>query len=444
MIRAIAAREILAHLKSARFAIALLLCVAVFGLNALALRANYRAACQDHARASAAFQESLADRAPIGNLEPFVETPPPSLRVLFHVPREDMEGKLTVPPLLSLFPGLDYAVAAGVFLSLVALMFGYDAVTGERASGTLRLLFAGGVSRAQVLGGKLLGLVVVCVVPFLLSVGVGLLLAWHNGVSEFSVSDWVALALFVTVSVLYLTLFLSLSLLVSVLMPSSASSMLVLLLVWAGAVLVVPNVAPYLSAWNHSVESTWEVMHGMEVKAGELQADMNQRVQTRVKEHGPENLMAWLVSDESGIMQMLEDFLDRALSGLQAHALHARRRINAGYGLSRVSPFASFMYVAQELGHAGGNEMVCTTNQVITHAGLTAGAMLQVLRDDVSAGRNPAETRDMRDVVPRLRVTHLSLPRRMRNAGLDAGLLLVWTVALLMVSYLAWARREEI
>jgi hypothetical protein len=190
MILPMVRKEILVQMQSARFAVALLMCLAIFGLNALALHSRYRAHCADYDRALAAYEETLSNRSPLGNFQPFVAVRPTPLGVFFHRPEEDMEGTLTHPPLAILFEGLDLVAAAGIFLSLIAVLFGYDAITGERSAGTLKLLLAGGVSRARILAAKLTALLIVCAVPFLIAVAAALALAWPGGVSRFGGGDW--------------------------------------------------------------------------------------------------------------------------------------------------------------------------------------------------------------------------------------------------------------
>ncbi len=73
---------------------------------------------------------------------------------------------------------IDWAFIIGYVLSLIALLFTFDAVTGERESGTLRLMLANSVPRHTVLIGKFLGALMSISIPFVLAVLINLL-AFH-------------------------------------------------------------------------------------------------------------------------------------------------------------------------------------------------------------------------------------------------------------------------
>jgi hypothetical protein len=63
----------------------------------------------------------------------------------------------------TLFPAPDLLLVVKVLVSLVALLFGYSIICGEREGGTLKLVFASGASRSATFIGKHLGgLISVC------------------------------------------------------------------------------------------------------------------------------------------------------------------------------------------------------------------------------------------------------------------------------------------
>lgn len=71
-------------------------------------------------------------------------------------------------PFMKVFPPFDFSAVLSVMISLLALVFSYDAVTREREEGTLRFIFSSSVSRHSFLLGKWLG-VVLTVLPILLA-----------------------------------------------------------------------------------------------------------------------------------------------------------------------------------------------------------------------------------------------------------------------------------
>lgn len=72
--------------------------------------------------------------------------------------------------LFALFTAPDLLYIVKVLLSLIALLFAYDAVSGERESGTLKLMLSASISRGQVVAGKMLGGLATVLLPFLTAV----------------------------------------------------------------------------------------------------------------------------------------------------------------------------------------------------------------------------------------------------------------------------------
>ncbi len=74
---------------------------------------------------------------------------------------------------------LDFLFLVGTVFSLLALLFTFDAVAGEREAGTLRITLANSLPRDLFLWSKLIGGYIVFVVPFLVSFLFGLLLLYQ-------------------------------------------------------------------------------------------------------------------------------------------------------------------------------------------------------------------------------------------------------------------------
>ena len=72
-------------------------------------------------------------------------------------------------PLMGLYHVPDFAYVVGVVISLLALLFQFDAICGEKESGMLRLVLSNAVPRHSVLLGKWLGGYVVLIAPFLIA-----------------------------------------------------------------------------------------------------------------------------------------------------------------------------------------------------------------------------------------------------------------------------------
>jgi ABC-type transport system involved in multi-copper enzyme maturation permease subunit len=151
-------------------------------------------------------------------------------------------------PLPVMFPLIDLTFIVSVLMSLIALIFSYDAVCGEKEDGTLKLMLANGLSRSKIILAKIAGGVITLFGPFLVSLAAGMIIILLHPRVAWTGPDWGALGLITVGSIVYVTVFSLIGVLVSSVHRSSASSIMTSLFVWVVVILVVPNLSPYLAS----------------------------------------------------------------------------------------------------------------------------------------------------------------------------------------------------
>jgi ABC-type transport system involved in multi-copper enzyme maturation permease subunit len=161
-------------------------------------------------------------------------------------------------PLPILFPSLDFLFIVTIIMSLLAILFSYDAITGERQSGTLRLVIANSVPRTTILLGKLIGGLASLIIPFILALLVGALYININPNIQWDGSAWSELGLLAVASITFIMLFYLLGLTISTFSRYSSTSILNCLFLWVLLILVIPNVCPYISSQFYRIPSIKE------------------------------------------------------------------------------------------------------------------------------------------------------------------------------------------
>ena len=136
---------------------------------------------------------------------------------------------------------IDWGFVIGYVLSLIAILFTFDSISGEREHGTLRLTLANSVPRHTVLIGKFLGALVSISVPFTLAILMNLLVISTASEVQLGTDAWSRLGIILFIAMLYLCLFLALGLLVSSRVRQSAASLVILLLTWVTFVVFMPS-----------------------------------------------------------------------------------------------------------------------------------------------------------------------------------------------------------
>lgn len=154
---------------------------------------------------------------------------------------------------------IDWAFVIGYVLSLIALLFTFDAVAGERERGTLRLMLANSVPRHTVLVGKFFGALMSISIPFALAILINLLVFSTSSAIHLSADAWGRLGIIFFVALLYTCLFLALGLLVSSRVQRSAVSLVMLLLTWVTFVVFMPSILTLIASGFSSPMSNDEL-----------------------------------------------------------------------------------------------------------------------------------------------------------------------------------------
>jgi len=253
----VARKEILEHLLSLRFHVCAVMMAALLALSVFVMFQDYRVRMENYG----VLQARAIPRAGESGVMAVVRPQPLSIlaRGLDEVLDRgyDISPYLGITPhdrqtasasLFSIFTPPDLMYLVKVLLSLLALLFAYDAVSGEKERGTLGLIFSWPVSRGQVVAGKMVGGLTVVIVPFVLMVGALLVAVTLTGDVRLDRSDAIRLGLMLVAAVCYIAIFFAMGILVSARSSSSPRALVVLLFLWAVIVFAMPNIGQLVAA----------------------------------------------------------------------------------------------------------------------------------------------------------------------------------------------------
>ena len=289
MLATIIKRRFLDNLLTSRFLIAAILIEILFVSSTAVLirdfskrQQQYRTTLQEH-------REQLQDVPVWAMLSVRLDRPPlpmsvfsagadrrlaKSVAVAHNDAPEMVGGAEEDNPLLAVFAGLDMITVIQVVLSLAVLLFSYNIVSGEKESGTLRLVLANRVPRHTFLAGNFIGGLASIMVPLLAGFLSALLLALLHPAISLSGADILRLLLLLPAAVLFLSFFFSLGVLFSILMKRSATSLVFLLFIWVFFVMILPPAAVYVARHIRPVESKSVVDQQADRLRGEWRREM--------------------------------------------------------------------------------------------------------------------------------------------------------------------------
>ena len=127
----------------------------------------------------------------------------------------DARMRGTTNPLLNLFSAIDIVFIFEVVLSLMALIFAYDAISGERERGTLRLVLTHPVRRGHILLAKYISAMICLLGPLLMSLLLAAILLITSTAISLNISDFLRIGGIILSSIVYLSVFYLIGMLIS-------------------------------------------------------------------------------------------------------------------------------------------------------------------------------------------------------------------------------------
>ena len=149
-------------------------------------------------------------------------------------------------PFRYLLADIDLVSIFQILFSLLALVFAYDAIAGDRENGTLRLMLVNPVGRGLIVLSKYLGAMLCLTLPLLMSFLLALLLQLQSNAIHYGADDFLRIGGIFLTTVVYTSTFYLIGLLLSSMIHRTATSLIVSMFIWVALTLLYPNVSLFL------------------------------------------------------------------------------------------------------------------------------------------------------------------------------------------------------
>ena len=336
---------------------------------------------------------------------------------------------------------VDWGFIIGYVLSLVALLFTFDAISGERERGTLRLTLVNSVPRHTALIGKFLGALISIVIPFTLAVLMNLLVISTATDVHLDVEAWGRLGIIFLIALLYTCLFLGLGLLVSSRVQRSAVSLVILLLIWVVFVVFTPNtLASFAGGFSPPMSSD-----EFQERSSQLKDGLNE---LRVKYLlAPDDTREDLIKK----LQVGSEFIAKDIGlqeGLHEELLEQQiSQMNRVRAVTRISPVTIIQHLLESFAGTGFERHQQFLENVQSYARQFREFIIDTDRADPESlhifgvregmSQKPVPI----EAIPKFEDT-LSLRKDFNAAAVDLLLLSLFVIFLLSGAYLAFVRVE--
>ena len=345
------------------------------------------------------------------------------------------EGSLS-----SALGNLDFLFVVSTVFSLLALLFTFDAVAGEREAGTLRVTLANALPRDLFLWSKLIGGYIVFVVPFLVSFLLGLLVLVSQGFPLGESDIFLRVLSLTLVSLLYIGVFFAIGTLISTYLDNSKTALIVAFTVWVLAVLIAPRIG-FLTAKFIAPTRAIQSVH-MEKTAihNNLTLEKDQVIIAKMRTLEGLNLG----TDYERIMaarapidaEYRQKFHEQVGEIERAYQREKKRQESLGETLSRITPTASLIYVAMNLTETGKIKRDTYFETGTRYYNQLEAEYFSEISDDQFARFMRQNQPKPQKIAPPPDMTETALSETVRHSMVDLLLLCFLAVVLTTVAFL--------
>jgi ABC-type transport system involved in multi-copper enzyme maturation permease subunit len=270
-------------------------------------------------------------------------------------------------PLLNIFSSLDLTLVYRIVISLLAMLFVFDAISGEKENGTLRLLLSQKVSRFKIILGKYFGNMLTLAFSFLLSLIISFIAIILN-FPNLSSREWLRILIFALFTLLYISIFLIVGLWLSSLTKKASHTLIFCLFCWIFLVIIIPNLSTYLATVIKPVpmeKSTEpkikEINNRIAKKTNEWRELNRTTIQYSGGTFGDGLFLAWAPRETIDYYQkfflfaepLYKERAEEIWKVKQDYYLLLKRQEKFAAGVSRVSPAGLYQETAELIARTG-------------------------------------------------------------------------------------------
>ena len=355
----------------------------------------------------------------------------------------DASPPITARNIFPTFLKIDWTLIISIVLSFAALVFTFDAISGELERGTLRLILSNSIARGTLLAGKFLSILISLGVAFLTGVLINLLLLHLSGMLQLDGQEWSRVGGIFVVGLTYLSIFTGLGLFVSSRVNRSTTSLVILLLLWVIWVILIPaTLGTILSGLNQpptirDYSAKRSAQHKEITERYEARGLYN-KAPTRLRPPIPATLLwaKYLNEERQASNRLTKEHLNAQINQIQV-----AREFN------RISPTAIAQYAIESLAGTGFQRHLNFLKNVERYADEFNDFLISADRTDPDSPHVPFVREGMSDKpvpfksIPKFQ-DRVRLGDAFKGAMLDVTLLLLFFVALFGTAHVSFQRKE--
>jgi ABC-type transport system involved in multi-copper enzyme maturation permease subunit len=458
-------RELLDHLQSVQFIALLCICIVLFLANGMISVKRYNQQASVYNEQVASVRQNPSTNWTMlyrqSNQLSFVVEGGDKYRPYGYTLRQ--KGILDAMPSgprnfkLPEMPELDWSFIIKIIFSLYVILLGFNAISGEKEQGTLRLTLSNSIGRVKVLVAKYIAILLIALVPLLTGVIISLIIVGIFVPQVLTLANVSRILLMFLLTLIYLSLFAFLSLLFSSLIHRSSLVLLILLAIWVVFAVIIPNASGILSQSFSRVPSEYQT-------AKMIGPMIQQQVWARIRKIS-ERVDKGELKTEEEVKKEADGAFNEGQEELIKHYKSyedaMKQRAMTAESLSRISPTALFQYASENIAQTGTKREEqflkdarsysnIFDSYVLKKVGKLVGTSMWSFVTNMTIGGKsvyihspyPEEYKGDKSDFPQFVESQPSLARSLRDALFDIAGLIVWNLILATLAFSAFLRAD--
>ncbi len=228
-----------------------------------------------------------------------------------------------------------------LFVSFICIFFSYNAFSGEKIEGTLKLMMSNSISRSHIILGKYLGICFVIVVPLLAGIIISIIIFLISPAIQLSWTHVLDIIYYLFAASLFISLNVLIGMLVSTFTPKPIISLSYVILVWLVLSIVIPGIGWVIAKQTVPVESLNSI---------------NSKLMTEIMAFGGSNWSDNWTTPTTEVLINKEHFNKQTEITNKIWADYRNSlftQVKTGIVFSKISPFQVFRFIGEKIADNG-------------------------------------------------------------------------------------------
>jgi ABC-type transport system involved in multi-copper enzyme maturation permease subunit len=455
MFKTILRREFLDQLLSPKFLIVALLCLVLVPASLLLNYASYRDAYLEYDTSQREAKNSTTvfrEPSPLSTFAIGLESILPK-HVVFSKYQVDPRGTQAQNEILGNINGkIDFVVITSFLLGLFAVLYAGTMVSGEKESGTLKLVLSNPAKRSTIIAAKFLGGFSVLLIPLAVSFLLGLILLVLEGFPLFADGNAGRVLAMLALSVLYLAAMFSLGLLISTRTQRTSIALLASFFVWIFLTFIIPKTSEPVAGLFRPVKSEEATRANRAQVRNQIEKEKGRALLPLMNKYlSDQGQGKWdwaaYTKEREPVAREYEERLDQTLQKFDAEYEHEKAvRRSLSLNIARLSPASVYTQASLDVCHTGVIDLENFTRSLQAHYLQLYPAVFRYQFSDTYESEDGKSRRQMggssfpseKIDYPKFRYVFLSFEETLKATAPDVVLLVFFNLVFFAAAYFSF------